>query len=80
MIKCLPIALAVLVMAANASFAQTPCRATTCTQAYHACLGLRCRQQGKTNCERPCSAHYNECMRNGTWRGKVCAHAGLRRE
>jgi len=80
MIKCLPIAFAILIMAASASSAQVPCRATTCTQAYHGCTSLRCRQQGKTDCERPCSARYNECMTTGAWRGKVCSHTGLRRQ
>ena len=80
MIKCLPIAFVFLVMGTSAPYAQTPCRATTCTEAFHACVGLRCRQQGRTDCERPCSAHFNECMRTGAWRGKVCAHTGLRRQ
>jgi hypothetical protein len=80
MIKCLPIAFAVLIMAASASSAQVPCRATTCTKAFHGCVGLRCRQMGRTNCERNCRALYDHCMKTGEWHGKVCAHTGLRRQ
>jgi hypothetical protein len=86
MIKGLWLVFSILLVSAISASAQVPCRARTCTQALHACTGLRCmqvahdRQHKRGKCADFCSSRYDECLKTGEFRGKVCHDMGLLRQ
>jgi hypothetical protein len=77
MIKYLWILCSILFLLTDGASAQVPCRAKTCTEAYNACMGIRCRQTGGPNCTSHCTMWHAECLRTGEWDGVVCRHTGL---
>ena len=57
------------------------CGATTCTEAYNACMGTHCFEEGgRKKCDQQCRPRYLDCLQTGDFQGRQCQKTGLIRK
>lgn len=66
-----------LAIASAASPALARCDAKTCTEAYHACMGIHCSEEHGKNCNRHCQPLYQQCLQTGEFYGRRCQRKSL---